>query len=540
MKRMTMVVVIVAIAFASLAAAQVGHISFPTSATPEAQEHFLRGVAILHSFGFEDAIEEFQKAQELDPDFALAYWGEAMAHNGNPLTSPTQQDPPAARAALKELGATRSERIAKAETEREKMWMEAVEILYGPGDKEARDWAYADAMAELVEAYPEDEEARAFYALALLGTVRRAGNDFRQQMAAATVAQAIFRDNPSHPGAAHYIIHAFDDPLHAPLALYAADRYAEIAPDVEHALHMPSHIFVQLGLWEKVVKSNHRAYNASVEWAESKGLSDTKRDFHALAWMEYGYLERGELTNARDCIEEIRPIAARENTLTAIKATYANMVARYLIESRDWDALPLDVQPLLEGRYAGDVYLLLAGGMRAVDQGDIATAEKIEVRLRELQSQPTDGLKSYLQGQVTLEDLKTSAAVAYLEIAALVRLAKGEEDEAVAFMKEAVEKENEMHPAYGPPEPMVPPMELYGQVLLEAGRYDEASEAFEAMMVRMPNRTHSILGAARTADASGDAARAVEHYRHLAEIWSDSEETPRLQEAQAHLSSSAE
>jgi len=215
-------------------------------------------------------------------------------------------------------------------------------------------------------------------------------------------------------------------------------------------------------------------------------------------------------------------------------------VARYLVESRHWDALPPDVEPLLEGRYAGDVYLLLAAGMRALDQGDIATAENIEARLRDLKSEPTDGLKSYLQGQVTLEDLETSAAVAYLEIAALVRLAKGKEDEAVAFVEEAVEKEKEMHPAYGPPEPMVPPMELYGEVLLEAGRYDEAAEAFEAMMVRMPNRTRSILGAARTADAMGDVARAAEHYQRLAEIWSDSEETPRLKETRTYLNSKAE
>ena len=177
----------------AVASAQVGNITFETSASPQAQEHFLRGVAILHSFGFVDAIEEFQKAQELDPDFALAYWGEATAHNGNPLRSPTGQDLPAARNALKKLGGTREERIAKARSEKEKMWMEAVEILYGAGDKESRDWAYAEAMSKIVDAYPGDEEARAFYALALLGTVRRAGNDFRQQMTAAAVAQGLLR-----------------------------------------------------------------------------------------------------------------------------------------------------------------------------------------------------------------------------------------------------------------------------------------------------------------------------------------------------------
>ncbi|HXV62264.1 MAG TPA: hypothetical protein VEK15_16305, partial [Vicinamibacteria bacterium] len=181
MQRIAILLLVVIFAGTS-SGSQVGDISFPTSASAEAQEHFLRGVAILHSFGFEDAIDAFREAQALEPDFALAYWGEAMAYNENPLSSPTRQDLPAARAALRKLGPSRSERIAKARTEREKMWMEAVELLYGEGDKSSRDWAYADAMEKIVAKYPDDEEARAFYALALLGTVRRAGEDFNQQM----------------------------------------------------------------------------------------------------------------------------------------------------------------------------------------------------------------------------------------------------------------------------------------------------------------------------------------------------------------------
>jgi len=533
-------ILVAILTWSGLAEAQVGDITFPTSASAEAHEHFLRGVAILHSFGFEDAVDEFQEAQKIEPDFALAYWGEAMASNNNPLASPTRQDLPAARRALQKLGASRAVRIEKAETEREKLWMEAVEALYGSGDKESRDRAYAEAMAELVARYPDDEEARAFYALALLGTVRRAGNNFDQQMKAAAVAQAILRDNPRHPGAAHYIIHAFDDPTHAPLALYAADRYAEIAPDVEHALHMPSHIFVQLGQWEKVVKSNERAYGASVEWAERRGLSDTKRDFHALAWMQYGYLQRGELTKAKACIEEIRPIAEREVTTLRIKATLANMRARYVIETGEWDSMNIPVEPLLSERYAGDVFLLLAAGMKAVAQNDLPTAEKVEARLDELQAQDTAGLKSYLQGQVTLEDLKTSSSVAYRELAALIRLATGESDEAVSLMEAALEKEKEMHPAYGPPEPMVPPRELYAEVLMKAGRVADAAKQFDVMMARMPNRTQSILGAARAADAVGDQETAARRYAELAAIWVDSEETSELSEVKAHSSETSQ
>jgi tetratricopeptide (TPR) repeat protein len=518
---------------------QVGTVDFPTSATPAAQAEFLRGVAILHSFGFEDAIEAFQKAQALEPDFALAYWGEAMAHNGNPLTSPTEQDLPAARKALSKLGRTREERVLKAKTEREKMWMEAVETLYGEGDKEARDWAYADRMEEIVSNYPDDLEARAFHALALLGTVRRAGNDFRQQMKAAAVAEEIFREHPTHPGAAHYIIHAFDDPLHAPLALYAADRYAEIAPDVEHALHMPSHIYVQLGLWEKTVMANRRAYGASVEWVRAKGLSDTQRDFHALAWMEYGYLERGQLAKAKECIEEIRPLAERGETTTRIQATFANMKARYMLETGDWNAYPIPVEELLKARQAGDLYLLLAAGFKAVNQNDLAMANRIERRLAELEGQETAGLKSYFQGQVTLEDLKVSTSVAKLELAALIRLVKGEHGEAVRLMEEAMAKEKSMHPAYGPPEPIVPPFELYGYVLLESGHAEKALPVFEQMLVKMPNRSLARLGAARSAEKLGRREVASEHYRALMEMWASGEKTRRLEEAERYLGEAA-
>ena len=529
------VLCIVMLAFGSVSSAQVGDITFETSASEEAQAHFLRGVAILHSFGFEDAIDEFRKAQEIEPDFALAYWGEAMAYNNNPLSSPTRQDLPAARRALQKLAPSRAARIAKAKTEKEKMWMEAVDTLYGSGEKEARDWAYAEQMARIVERYPDDEEARAFYALGLLGTVRRAGDDFNQQMQAAAIAQALFRENPRHPGAAHYIIHAFDDPMHAPLALYAADRYAEIAPDVEHALHMPAHIFVQLGLWDKVVKSNKRAYEASVEWAKRRGLSDTKRDFHALAWMQFGYLQRGQLEEARNAVELIRPIAEREVTTTRIQATYANMRARYMLETETWDAYDIPVEALLSERHAGDVYLLLAAGMAAVENDDLAAAERIEARLDELQSADTAGLKSYLQGQVTLDDLKVSSAVAYRQVGAVLRAARGEYDEAIRLSAAAVEKEKEMHPAYGPPEPIVPTHELHARVLLRAGRTEDAAEQFQTMMARMPNRTQSIYGAAKALDALGDHEAARELYAKLGELWVDSEDTPRAMSVRKEL-----
>ena len=252
---------------AAPAAAQfdnVGSINFPTSATGEAQQHFLRGVAVLHSFGWEQAQEQFRAAQEIEPDFAMAYWGETLSYN-HPLFS--GMDPTEPRKALQRLGSTTAERLAKAPTEREKGFLEAVEILWGEGELSDRRLGYMEAMEELYQKYPDDHEVASFYALAVLSARSAAGGDLDNRMAirAGTIGLDIFNQNPIHPGAAHYTIHSFDDPIHAPLALEAAYRYAEIAPAVSHARHMPTHIFIQHGMWDLVSGHNQSANDAARE-----------------------------------------------------------------------------------------------------------------------------------------------------------------------------------------------------------------------------------------------------------------------------------
>ena len=276
-----------------------GTVHFPNSGSEAAQAAFQRGVAALHSFWYEEAGEAFKNAQEIDPDFALAYWGEAVSHN-HPLWS--EQDISAARDVLKRFGDTRAERRAKTPTERERLYMDTVEVLYGPGDKYERDELYHQAMRRLAEAHPEDNEAQAFYALSYLGLVRRGESGFHRQMKAGAIVTDLFQREPNHPGAAHYVIHSFDDPEHAPLALEAANRYAEIAPEAHHAQHMPSHIFVQHGMWNRVSASNDVAYNASAKWVERKNLSITKRDYHSLEWKAYADLQRGVYGDVLDAI----------------------------------------------------------------------------------------------------------------------------------------------------------------------------------------------------------------------------------------------
>ena len=231
-------------------APDLGSIEFANSGAAEAQTAFLTGMKALHSFEFAAAGEAFREAQAIDPDFALAYWGEALSYNF-PLWA--RQDRKAALAALARYAPTPEARAARLPLGRERSLMEAADALYGSGDKPSRDIAYSGAMRNLYEAHPEDDETATLYALSLLGTVRKGDKGFDRQKRAGTIAMQVFARSPDHPGAAHYTIHAFDDPEHAILALPAAKAYARIAPAAPHALHMPSHIFVQLGMWEEVV-----------------------------------------------------------------------------------------------------------------------------------------------------------------------------------------------------------------------------------------------------------------------------------------------
>ena len=236
-------------------APKLGRLSFPNSGSKTAQPAFIRGVLLLHSFEYEDAAAAFRDAQRADPSFALAYWGEAMTHN-HPVWN--EQDLDSARAILGRLAPTAEARALKARTARERAWLETGEILYGDGEKPRRDTLYSAALDRLTMSYPDDREARLFYALSLMG-LSQAVRNIPAYMRAGAIAQDVFLANPEHPGAAHYIIHAFDDAQHAPLGLRAARAYSKIAPGADHAQHMTSHIFLGLGMWEETVAANEVA-----------------------------------------------------------------------------------------------------------------------------------------------------------------------------------------------------------------------------------------------------------------------------------------
>ncbi|MGH9465481.1 MAG: hypothetical protein ACRD0X_07515, partial [Thermoanaerobaculia bacterium] len=321
---------------AGAAEPELGRLDFPNSGATAAQEAFATGVLLLHSFEYDDAAAAFREAQAIDPGFALAYWGEAMTENHAIWV---EQDLDGGRAALGKLAASSEERRAKAPTERERGYLEAVEALYGEGTKEARDRAYAAAMERLAAAYPEDLEARAFHALAILGTAQGA-RDFATYMRAAAVAEEVFAANPQHPGAAHYLIHAYDDPIHAPLGLRAARVYAAIAPAATHAQHMISHIFLALGDWTGNVAANEKALAVSEERLRRLGLPQHDRSHHSLAWLAYGYLQQGRWAAARERLATMGADLEAAPGVPNHQWYYAHMRAAWLVETQRWAEAP--------------------------------------------------------------------------------------------------------------------------------------------------------------------------------------------------------
>ena len=339
---------------------KLGSVRFPNSGNKAAQEPFLRGMALLHSFEYEQAAEQFRAAQKADPGFALAYWAEAMTYI-HPLWG--EDDPQAARAALGRLAASRELRIAKARDPRDRAYGVAVEALFAVTDLPTRARGFAAAMRDVAKKYPNDPEAAAFTALALMfvGLVGDLPPDQRRgaQIDAVTFAKRVFEENPEHPGGAHYLIHATDNPDLAPRGLDAARRYAEIAPDAEHALHMPSHIFVQLGLWQDVVSSNERAWAASRAEIAARNLSNSELSFHTLQWLQYGYLQTGRYAASRETIRTAREVLTGVDVANAISSD-----ARYAIGFLQFQ------HAANTGEWSGDVCQLSLPGPARPNESD--------------------------------------------------------------------------------------------------------------------------------------------------------------------------
>jgi tetratricopeptide (TPR) repeat protein len=517
-----LVVVLIALLTAPAAAQfeNVGTISFPTSGSAKAQMHFLRGVAILHSFGWKQAIAEFKQAQQIEPGFAMAYWGETLCYN-HPLQA--EQDGKSPREVLARLGPTTEARLAKAPTPREKGFLQAVEILWGEGDWRARRVGYMHAMERLSQQFPNDDEVKTFLAVAILSGARALDdNSFRYEMKAGAIALDVFKRNPKHPGAPHYVIHSFDDPVHAPLSLEAAHAYASIVPAVAHGVHMPTHIFIQHGMWKEVSGQNMRGYQVARDLYQP---GDTPGDMaHALDWGHYGFLQLGDYAGARKAMDLFDEMVTLTKQNRRAMSAAALTKARYIVETQEWKVAPMADDASTES--------LLANGMSAANTGDLATAEQMLAKLATRAGAPAaaaggahadhGGAPAPAPAPGAAPETAKAPRVMHRELAALIALKKGQRDQAVALLKEAVAVEESMRPPNGAADPIKPAHELLGEVLLEVGKPADAAVAFDACLTRMPNRARSLMGAARAHAAAGNKDLAAERYKTLMSFWKGS------------------
>lgn len=469
---------------------QLGTIDFGNSGSESAQGPFIDGVLLMHSFEFDAAAASFRKAQELDPDFALAYWGEAMTYN-HPLWR--QQDREAALATLARYAPTPSARQAKAPTVREAEYLAAVDVLYGVGSKTERDLAYMGAMSRLSAAYPQDHEARSFHALSILGSTD-GERDFATYMRAAAVAQPVFEENPDHPGAAHYIIHSFDDPIHAPLGVEAARAYSEIAPDAGHAQHMTSHIFVALGMWDDVVAANVRARDVQNGDRAAAGLPGNVCG-HYTSWLHYGWLMRSDLAEAETGMDECRALVVAGQANPAEVGYYVNMRARHVLDTEDWSA----AERLGAGVDRAGYHFVSA--YAALKLGERAAAADALIRLRA--SSNADAPRTRIM---------------IMELEALTALDQGNGAQAMALLREAAALEESLPFEFGPPASLKPPHELLGEVAMALAEHAAALDAFQTALSFTPERAPSLSGLISAASALQQTALASDAQQRLDEM----------------------
>lgn len=502
-----------------------GELSFPTTAkSEEAQEAFIQGMLLLHLFEYPFAREQFLRAQALEPGFPMAIWGEAMTYN-HPIWD--EQDRTAARLAMLKLGDTPLARQDATAGAREKLLIDALESLYGDGPKSDRDRTYMRKMERLAARFPEDNELQLFYALAVFG-VHAGVRDIESYMLATAISDAVFAENPRHPGAAHYLIHGVDDPVHAVLGLRAARALAEMAPDAAHAQHMTSHIFLALGMWDDVVAANEVAVRVRNAMRAEQGKGPASYG-HSNFWLIYGYLQQGRTERARELLEAAYAQAeaygrAPEDRMeldpdNSLVGSVVQMWLRYLVESGDWDGEIADWTFRLGDAFDPNLNFTFVQAIRAARaslpsdaQEQLAQFQRLRDELSRLvrnQDEPAPTDLMYLERLQIMEQ----------QLLAMIEAAKGEYARAVGYAREASRREGELPRAFGPPFVDLPSAQLLGDLLLAAGDHAEAAEAYRLELDRNRQRTAPLSGLVRAEAALGNKTEASYHRQKLAAIW---------------------
>ncbi len=498
-----------------------GDISYSFPVSEAATEGFDKGLLLLHSFEYDDAKDAFLEAQQADPDEVMAYWGEAMC-SYKALWG--LQDVDEGRKVMKKLASMQEERLAKAEEGIERAFWQGIEILYGEGELKDRNEKYAKHMESLYENYQGDLEVAAFYSLSLMWA------DYENQEylnKSAEVAAGIIEENPTHPGALHYMIHSNDNPTYAKLAVAAADEYAKVAPDAAHALHMPSHIYVALGMWSEVVDSNVDSYQASLNRIERKGLSGKARGYHSMAWLHYGYLQQGNYEKAEQLLKEM--ISYNHDSTASLSYTIM-MQNQQRIESGSWlkNIEPIDVKYSgmgLQEKSQKHFFKSLLAFDRQDPSQIAAERDQLQTHIESAKLiVGEDGIALCSAGPTryapTEEGLIKSSVIIH-QMEALIAMLGNDDIATEKHLKEATSLEASGGYDSGPPFIAYPSFEQYGEWLLTKGRAEEALAQFEQSLSARTNRSKALRGKIEALKMLGRKDEAAETLELLNTFWKE-------------------
>jgi tetratricopeptide (TPR) repeat protein len=493
---------------------ELGKVSFPTSCSAAVQADFETGVAMLHSYWFNYAGKQFRAVLEKDPGCAMAYWGVALDLLGNTLSSP-----PSAQNARAAWDLLEKARGVEVKTDRERLWLDAIRAYFRNHDTvpvERRLTAYNDAMRQLAERFPEDFEAQVYYALTLQASAPKSDMTYGNQYKSAAMLERLYTQQPQHPGITHYLIHAYDFAPFADQGIPAARRYASIAPAVPHARHMPAHIYSMVGMWQDSITSNLSALEIQPDY------------YHAADFTVYAHLQLGQDAAARKMIEKALATPERGDRPTGL-ANYtakASMPARYVLERADWKAAAaLPITPTEHPM--ADSLTHFTRGLGLARLGDRAAATREIDAMQRLRAAMEKSGDSYWADRTQEQILAVSAWVA---------LSEGATDRAAAVMRQAADGEDASIKHVAMENRLYPMRELLADLLLEAGRAKDAAAEYARALKQTPNRYRGLFGAARAAEAIGDATAARAYYARVIELSQHADSVrPELQRARKYL-----
>jgi tetratricopeptide (TPR) repeat protein len=501
---MALLVALVTLTVPALSQDKLGKVVFPTSCDANVQAQFERGVAMLHSYWFSEARKVFDAVVQQDPGCAMAYWGLAVNYLGNSLAAaPTPKDAIAASEAL-DKG-----RAAGAKTQRERDWIEAIGAYYRDHDTvpvSTRLAAYTSAMEQMTEKYPDDFEAWTYYALTLQASAPRNDKTYAHQLKSAEILERLFKQNPDHPGVAHYLVHAYDYPSLADRGIKIASAYAKIAPAAPHARHMPSHIYSMVGMWEESIASNRSALEIQPDY------------YHATDFMVYAHLQLAQDAKAKALVDGIVALPKQDYGTIPVFTAVAAVPARYALERGDWAgaaALPV----IDSGRPQADSLVRFTRGLGLARSGNFAGAKREVQAMHALRAALEKSGQSYWADRTEEQMLAVSAWAAQIQ---------GQHEQALKLMRAAADGEDASVKHVAMENRLYPMRELLGELLLEQGQAPAALREFEASLKENPNRFRGLYGAARAAELARDRQKAVGYYEKLVTLASKAD-TPRLE-----------